>query len=55
MDNDKESVHLLIILKSVTIRDRDVNWQSAATEIDAPLIYIGSKTENWCPWKAASG
>lgn len=25
MDNDKECVHLLIILKSVIIRDRDIN------------------------------
>lgn len=39
MDNDKEYVHLLIIFKSVIIRDRDVNWQPAAIGIDAHNLH----------------
>lgn len=54
MDNDRACVHLLIILKSVIIRNGDVNWWSAAVGIDAPnLRWL--KTKNWCPWRVASG
>ena len=38
MDNDRACVHLPIILKSVIIRDRDVDWQLDAIGIDAPNL-----------------
>lgn len=58
MDNDRVCVHLLIILKSVIIKDRHVDWQLATVGIDAPnLRWLEDQnlmSMKGCKWLGAS-